>query len=528
MYNFIMAYDILIKSGTIIDGTGRAPILGDVAINGDKIAAVGDLGNAGARRIINAYGKFVTPGFIDITNHSDTYLTLFRHPNLDSMVMQGVTTIIGGNCGASLAPLASSDAIDAIKKWADPSDININWNTVEEYLTSVESLRLGVNYGTFAGYGTLKRGIIGNKIQQMSHEEREKVKLILEQGMRQGAFGLSLGLAYGHERVSTTEEIIEVARVLASTGGILKIHLRSEGLEILASVNEVVRIARETEVPVQISHLKAIGKRAWPFLARALELIARANDSGLSITFDVSPYRSTGSLLYLLIPSWARQGGFSELFARIDNPRERAKIVESLRSHTLHYDKILITSARLKTIVGRTLAEVAKEAGLPPEEALVETVRANEGRVSIIGRTVSLRNTKLAMANENSFIASDGAGYSQEESRSGDLVHPRSFGTFPRFLGRFTGESGLSPTEAIRKVTSAPAEKLGIPYRGALIKNNFADVVVYDPKLMKDRATYTNPFRYPAGINLVIINGVFAVDEGRDMSARAGKIIKRL
>jgi len=522
-----MAYDIIIKSGTVIDGK-NAPVLGDVAIEGDKIVAVKSLGEASAKVVINAFGKYVTPGFVDITNHSDTHLTLFKYPYLESLVMQGVTTIIGGNCGASLAPLASEQAIGAIKKWADPSEINVNWNTVEEFLSSISQLRPGVNFGTLAGYGTLRRGILSGEMRPLSIEEREKLKLLLLQSMQQGAFGLSLGLAYGHERVSVTEEIIEIGRVVSQTGGIIKMHLRSEGFEILSSVNEAIRICRETGVPVQISHLKAIGRKAWPFLPKAIELITHAKESGVDIDFDVTPYRTTGSLLYLLVPPGARQGGFQELFRRIDNPPERTKILEALRGHTLHYDKILITSAKIKNIVGHTLTEIAEEAGLTPEETLLETIRSNEGRVTIVGQMVSMKNTRMALQDKNSFIASDGAGVSQDEMQTGDLVHPRSFGAFPRFLGRFTKELGISMQDAIGKITSGPAKKLGIKGRGVLEKGAFADVVVFDPKLIRDRATYKNPFRFSSGIEWVLVNGIPAVENGKLVQARAGKAIKRV
>lgn len=521
-----MAYDVIIKSGMVIDGK-NAPALADIGIEGNKITAVKELSNASAKVTINAFGKYVTPGFIDITNHSDTHLTLFKYPHLDSLIMQGVTTIIGGNCGASLAPLASEQAIGAIKKWADPSEINVNWNTMEEFLTAISQLRPGVNFGTFVGYGTLRRGILSGEIRPLSIEEREKLKLLLLQSMQQGAFGLSLGLAYGHERVSVTEELIEIGRVLSQTGGVIKIHLRSEGFEILSSVNEAIRIGRETGVPIQISHLKAIGRKAWPFLPKAIELITHAKESGVDIDFDVSPYRTTGSLLYLLVPPGARQGGFQELFKRIDNPPERTKILEALRGHTLHYDKILITAAKIKNIVGHTLAEVAQEAGLTPEETLLETIRSNEGRVTIIGQMVSMKNTRQALQDKNSFIASDGAGISQEAMQSGDLIHPRSFGAFPRFLGRFSKELGISLQDAVQKIATGPARKLGLKGRGILEKGAFADVVVFDPKLIRDRATYKNPFRFASGVEHVLVNGIPAVEDGKLMHARAGKALKR-
>ncbi len=521
-----MSRDIVIKSGTVFDGEGNPAVTADIRIRGETIAEIGKIGEG--ESVINATGKYVTPGFIDITNHSDTHLTIFKYPALDSLVMQGVTTIIGGNCGSSLAPLGSPDAIDSIRKWADPAQININWAGIREYLNEIENMRLGVNYGTLIGYGTLRRGVIGSDSRPLGLEEREKIKHLLREGMKEGAFGLSLGLSYGHERASTTEEIIEIGKTLLETWGIIKIHLRSEGKEVLASVNEAVRIGRETNIPVQISHLKAIGKKSWPLLKKTLEIINSARESGVNINFDVSPYHTTGSLLYLLIPAWAREGGFVDLFKRLDDPWQKEKIITELKANTLHYEKLLVVSAKLSGIVGKTLAEIAARSGLEPEEAMLEAVRANDGRVAIIGKTLSPQNTQLEIKDKNSFIASDGAGYNQDEIRSGNLVHPRSFGAFPHFWHKFVNELKLiTPEEAIKKITSEPAKKMGIKERGYIKKGYFADIVVFDPLLIRDRANYQNPFRYPAGMEYVIVNGKISVEKGRHLGIRAGKVLRR-
>lgn len=522
-----MAYDILIKGGTVIDGTGNQPRVADIGINGDIISGVGDLGNASAEKIIDAYGKYVTPGFIDITNHSDTHLTLFKYPIQESMLMQGVTTIIGGNCGASLAPLGSREAIAAIRKWADPSQININWATVKEYLKTLDSFRLGVNFGTFAGYGTLRRGIIGDGVRELNANEREVLKQLLRQALLEGSFGLSLGLAYGHERIASTEEVIDAGKVVDEVGGVIKIHLRSEGLQVLSSVNEAIRIGRETGAPIQISHFKVIGRKAWPYLSKSLELIQTAKESGMKIDFDVYPYRTTGSLLYLLIPNWARHGGLNELFTKINDQEERKKIIEALRSHTLHYDRILVTSSKIKSAVGHTIAELAERGGISPEETVLELLRSSEGRTIVMGKTISSKNTKKAMADGNSIIASDGIGMNQDEQKSGDLTHPRSFGTFPRYLSKFASLLDISLPDAIKKITSRPADKLNIKKRGKLEAKYFADVVVFDPKLLGDRATYQNPYRYPAGIEWVVVNGKIAVEKGRISEVGAGKVLRR-
>ncbi|MFY9463415.1 MAG: D-aminoacylase [Candidatus Sungiibacteriota bacterium] len=523
-----MAYDIIIRSGLVLDGTGKPAIAQDIAIENGKIAAMGTLDRAKAKTEINAAGKYVAPGFIDITNHSDTHPTMFRDPAMESMIMQGVTTVIGGNCGASLAPLVSADAIRSVSKWADFSQIGINWTGVDEFLTTIDKIRLGANFGTLVGYGTLRRGIVGDAARPLSLEEKEKIILLLGRALDQGAFGFSLGLSYGHERVSTTDELIELASPLAGKRGILKVHLRSEGAEIMGAMNEAIRIGREAGVSIIISHFKVIGRQSWSYAQKALDLIAYAQSTGVNIWFDVSPYRTTGSPLYLLIPPWARRGGFADLFGRIDSQVERKRIVEALERGTLHYDRIRVIAAKHASIVGKTLAKVAEQMDMPPAEALLEIVRGNEGRVEIIGRTISSKNTLAAMKDANSLIASDGFALSQDAVKSGDMAHPRSFGAFPHFWHRMVNDLKiLKPEEAIVKITGAPATILGIQGRGIITAGNFADIVIFDPLLIRDRATYTNPYRYPAGIEWVLVNGKIVVEQGKHTGVRAGAVIRK-
>ena len=521
-------YDILIKSGIVIDGTGAAPAPADIGVSNGKIAAIGGLKGATAEFIVDASGKYVTPGFIDVTNHSDTHLSLFTYPALDGLLMQGVTTIIGGNCGASLAPLASPESIQAIRKWADPSQINMNWNGVGEFLQEVEKIRLGVNFGTLVGYGTLRRGVIGSASRILDANERAETRFLLEESVREGAFGLSLGLAYGHERVSPAEEIVEIIGGLSAAGGMVKLHLRSEGADLIAAVNEAVQFGRATGVRVHISHFKVIGKKSWKLFEKALEIIESAANSGVVVSFDVSPYATTGSPLYSLLPSWSRQGGFSALFERMDNEYQRRLIIDDLKKYTLHYQRIHIISAKMSHLVGLTLAEVAEKMNFEPEEAILEMLRANEGRVSIRGRTVSLHNVGKAVEHPRAMIASDGEGYAQGEYTSGNLHHPRSFGTFPHFWHCYVNDiKSLSPEEAVRKMTGAPAALLGLKNRGTLMSGNFADMVIFDPVLFRDRARYANPFRYPAGIEWVLVNGQLSVEKGRPTGVRAGKVVQK-
>lgn len=523
-----MAYDILIKYGFLHDGAGSKEVLGDIGIKDGEITAIGNLGSATAPVIVDARGKYVTPGFVDITNHSDTHLSLFKYPTQESLLMQGITTVIGGNCGASLAPLARGEAINAIKKWANPSEININWAGVGEYLEALKKLRPAVNFGTFMGYGTLRRGVLGDGVRPLEPSEIESIKYLIIQGMAEGAFGVSLGLSYGHERVSSTEEIIEIMKVLPKSG-ILKVHLRSEGRELLASVNEIIQIGRETGASVQISHFKAVGKNAWGSFAHALELIAIARTSGLNINFDISPYAATGSPLYLLVPAWAREGGLADLFKHLDDPNDRKKIVAQIDALSYHFDRIRVIAAKTDTIVGATIAEIAERSGLSPSEALLQTVQANEGRVAAAGHFVSMKNIGFGVENLNSFIASDGNGLSQDMSLTGNLVHPRSFGAFPHFWHRYVRElKRVTPEIAVKKMTSFAAGKTGMEKRGVLKIGHYADIVVFDPGLFRDRATYENPFRYPAGIEWVIVNGEVAVEQGRPLGTRAGMILKKV
>ncbi|MEK7541874.1 MAG: amidohydrolase family protein [Patescibacteria group bacterium] len=524
-----MAYDIIIKGGSVLDGTGNPAGVNDIAIDDGKIAHVGALPRTTAKTEITVPGKIVAPGFIDITNHADTHLTLFKYPLQESMVMQGVTTIIGGNCGASLAPLVSREAIHGLSKWADLSDLGINWTSMDEFLQAVEQVRPGVNFGTFAGFGTLRRGVSpGNDAGPLSLENRAKAALLAERAVAEGAFGLSFGLAYGHERSSSTEELIEVARPLARAGGILKVHLRSEGAEVLAAVNEAIQIGRETGATVIISHLKVIGRKSWPLAQKALDLIAYARLSGVAIWFDVSPYRTTGSPLYLLVPAWARRGGLHDLFDRMRSQTERKRIVEALAATTLHYDRIRVIAAKHASIVGKTIAEIAEGMTLPPEEAMLEVIRGSEGRVTIIGRTISAKNTARAAQNPHGLVASDGYGLSQDAEKSGMLAHPRCFGAFPHFWHRFVNDlKTLKPEEAIVKISGGPARLLGLADRGTITKGNAADIVIFDPRLIRDRATYQNPYRYPVGIEWVMVNGKIVVAQGQHTGARAGQVLRK-
>lgn len=525
-----MTYDLLVKDGTIIDGSGKERFRGDVAIEGGRIKNIGapNLPGADAEKIISAFGKFVTPGFIDITSHADKNWSLFANPLQDYLLTQGVTTILAGNCGSSLAPLVSREAVDSLKKWGGSGGITINWLTVKELLDELSRHPLGLNVATLMGHGTIRRGILKGESRPLSPEELQQCAELIEYGMADGAFGLSAGLVYSHEAAASEEELTLLAKTLARAGGIYKTHLRNEGPNLVPAVNEAIQIGRASGASVIISHFKATGRKSWPFFGKTVQMLERANENGAKFHFDVSPYLRTGSFLYLLLPAWARDGGFAAMLERIATPDSRKKIIEELKQQTLHYDRYIIANSVTPSANGKTIVEIAENMGQTPEEAILELLAANKGDVIIFGKTLSAHNLAAAIEHPLGIIASDGSGVTAELGRSGKLVHPRSTGTFPHFLHRFVNEKKIvSWEEGIRKITALPAETVGISERGRLARNFHADVVVFDPEKIQDRSTYDNPYVHSAGIEAVAVNGELAIENSQLTGKAAGRILKK-
>ena len=524
-----MAYDILIRNGVIIDGSGEPRFEADIGIQGGIIKDIGRLGGANAKETIGATGRFVAPGFIDITNHSDSNGSLFQAPLQEASLTQGVTTILVGNCGVSLAPLASPEAIKSLGKWQDISQNNINWVNFGELLDELSRHELGVNVASMVGHNTLRRGIIGNEIRPLTLDELAKLQYLIEQSIREGAFGFSTSLSNSHEQVASTDEIIAMVKAVGSGGGIYKTHLRNESRDLLASINEAIRIGRETKVPVVISHIKAIGRGSWRFFSQAVRMIENARKSdGITIHFDISPYARTGSFLYLMLPSWTREGGFAEMFKRFRDPEARQKILEYLKQETFHFDKITIASAENKNLNGKTLAKIAEETKQPAEEVMLDVILASQGRTTVFGRTLAFKNVLLGVKTPLSIIASDGNGVSQEFIKSGKLAHPRSCGAFTHFLHYFIADKGaITWEEGVQKITSLPAQTAGIKNRGLLKPKYHADVVIFDPVAVRDMATYQSPFVLSKGVEWVIVNGRVAVANGKVTGVGAGQVLKR-
>lgn len=524
-------FDILIKNGTIIDGTGKKNFKADIAIKKDKIKKIGRLDKSSAKLIINANGQYVAPGFIDIHNHSDSYWALFVTPSLESMLRQGITTVIGGNCGSSLAPLVVGHVVDSIQKWADINDMTINWLNMREFLNVLEKRKIGLNFGTLVGHATLRRGIIAEEFRKLKPRETKMMEKMLEDALKEGAFGLSTGLAYSHAKIAPTEEIIKLAKIVKKEDGVYTSHIRGEAEELIPAIEETISIAKNSKVSAEISHLKAMGRKNWPNFPKAIGLIEKAKKQGLNINFDVYPYTATGSVLYILLPDWVAEGGKKMLIKRLKDPAIKIKVIKEMQeTKPYEYEKVIIAISPVdRTFIGKKITEIAQTQGTSIEEAIINMLIASSGQVITYFETLGEENVKLALKHPLAFIGSDGSGYNVDYyKKRGDLVHPRCFGAFPRFLGKYVRENKLmSWEEAIYKISGGPAEKMGLKNRGALKKGNFADITVFNPKTVIDRAAFENPFQYPEGIEHVIVNGKIAIDKGKYTGEMAGRVLRK-
>lgn len=518
-------FDLIIKNGTVIDGSGeKEPFKADIAIEGETISRIGFLGNADATTKIDAHGMYVTPGFIDILSHSDTYLTLFSFPGQESVVNQGVTTIIGGNCGFSLAPLVSGTVVGSTEQWTDPSQINIDWLRMSEYLARLKERKCAVNFGTLTGYNSLIKGVLKNDYRQPSRQENDIAAFLLEQSLAEGSFGLSLGLAYLYQDKHFVDHLENVFAVMRNSGRVVTVHLRDESNQFLDSLAVMLERAEEEKVRAHVSHLKVTGKPNWQNFRKAVGMIEQS-----AAHFDIFPYASSGLALYLLLPAWSKVGGPQMMTKRLQNSFDRKQIVKDLREQKLEYDKMTIASRAPDAVfVGKTVAEVARNLNLSGEETIMELLLGSYFQTIVFAHVLDEANIEMGIAHPLSLVASSGAGYRAYNMRpSGDLPHPRSFGTFPRFLKKYVRDRHLLTWKsAVAKITSQPAQLLGIRRRGTLKEGNFADIAVFDPREISDNATFENPYQYNKGMHAVVVNGIISFSAGTFTGLLAGKVLQ--
>ena len=522
-------YDIIIKNGTIIDGTGKKMFPGDIGIKENKIKEIGNLQNDNAEKIIDARGKYVSPGFVDINNHSDTYWRIFLNPQLQSLIYQGITTIVGGNCGSSLAPLTSKEIIQTIQKWANIDLVNLNWLSMKEFFEELEKRKLAVNFATLTGHATLRRGIVRDEVRNLSEGELNLANKMLEKSLKDGSLGFSTGLVYTHAKLASKNEIVKMARTIKKMKGVYTTHVRGESEELIQAVKEALDVAKESGVSLQISHLKAIGKKSWPLFEKALAMIEKASKEGVDVNFDVYPYTVAGSVLYVLLPDWVAEGGKKMMIHRLRDKVIREKLLREMKEDNFDYSKVIISISPLdKTLSRKKIVDIASAQGKTVEETIIDILVASEGRVITMMDVLSEKNMIKALSHPLSIISTNGSGYNIEHRNSGELIHPRNFGSFPRILARYVKEKKiLSWEEAIRKMSGKPAEKFNIKKRGIIKEGNFADIIVINPDTIEDLATPENPYQYSKGIDYVIVNGKVALNNGKLEAFQAGEVIRK-
>ena len=522
-----MALDILIKNGIIVDGVGTPAYHADIAIKNGKIEKIGFLGEPTAKTIIDAAGQYVAPGFIDINNASDRHWTLFNHPLSESLLYQGITTIIGGNCGSSLAPLTTGNIIAAIQKWADIKQVNVNWLTLSEFFNEVKKKKLLLNFGTLVGHATLRRGIVGDQFRELTEQELAQMKQMLSGALMEGALGFSTGLVYSHAKTATADEITSLVSLL-NPGKIYSSHLRDEEGKLYESVLETIDTAKKNKVSIEISHLKSVGKENWSLFDKVLEAIEKAAEEGTDINFDIYPYTSTATVFYTILPDWIAVGGRMKLVENLKNQDLKKRAIEEMKGKENDFSGIIVAGGNIdKTFIGKTIGAISKNQGTGILETIVNLLIAAEGKLIVFWPSLSEENFIKALKNSLSIIASDGATYNLDDAHDGYLIHPRSFGCFPRILSRYVREKNIiSLEEAIKKMTALPALKIGLPYRGVIRQGFFADIAIFNIDIVKDLASLENPFQYSQGIHSVIINGQIALSGGKIQNHSLGQILK--
>jgi len=522
-------YDILIKNGEIIDGTGTEPKRTDLAIKNGKIVALDDFKNEKAKIEINADKKYLSPGFIDINNDADHDLSLIEMPEADNLIRQGITTMVGGNCGASLAPLISHSLV-SLDKWLKVTNLNINWRTLGEFLKFLEQKHLAINFATLVGWGTLRQDLTQNQFRPLTKKELEELKFLVKMSLEQGAFGVSFGLGYNLEQAVGLTEIQSLAELVKKKNSFFSFHLRNEADGFLAGMREVLEVAEKNKVSIEISHLRVEGKENFESFPEALKMIQKINQEKELVNFDLFPYDYNVESIYLLLPEWVAVGGREILLKNLHDEIVRKKIIEDLkRKKNLYQDLIVVDSGERWWFVGKSLKEISQGFNLSLEESLLKIIELCEKKVSVLVKSLSWDNVQKGITSPYSFIASNGTICDLNSGKKGRWVHPRAFSTFPKFLNDYVKEQKLfSWEEAINKITGKVADKLGLKNRGYLKENYAADVVIFNPEKIKDKSSLENPFQYPEGIETVIVNGRIAYQKGLFSHEHYGQVLRKM
>jgi N-acyl-D-amino-acid deacylase len=529
-------FDIIIRNGRVIDGSGRPAYRADVAIKDDRIARIGNLRSARATREIDARGQVVAPGFIDMLGQSEQYVLI--DPRAMSKVMMGVTTEITGE-GESIAPL--NDRI--LKEQEDFNrrfNLTVDWRTLSEYFQRLDKQGAGVNLGTFVGATQVREYVIGYDNRPPTAAELEQMKKLVADAMKEGALGVSTSLQYVPARFAKTDEIVELAKVAHQYGGIYISHQRSEANAIDDSMKEVFEIARRAHIPAEIWHFKTAYQKNWGRMPEMLSRIAAARRSGLKITADVYPYVAGSTSLSACLPPWAQEGGTDRMIARLKDPATRERLKKEITTDSKDWENIYLGSGgpsgiligavvnrELESWQGKRLSEIASDQNKAPLDALFDFIIADHGQTGAIFFMMKESDMQAALKSPFVSICTDSGARATDGPLAGSKSHPRGWGTYPRILGKYVRDEKLMPLEfAIHKMTGLPASNVGLKQRGLIRQGYFADVTIFDPKTVIDRATFADPNQYPVGINFVIVNGQIEVDRGQRTPAEAGRVLR--
>jgi N-acyl-D-amino-acid deacylase len=536
--NASAAYDVIIRNGRIIDGSGNPWVSGDVAIRGNRIAAIGDLHTAQAKRVIDATGMVVSPGFIDMLGQSEMAL-LIDHRSL-SKLSQGITTEITGE-GASAAP-QDAQTIAQQQPELDQYHLKIDWSTLSEYFARLDKTGTPINIGTYVGAAQVREAVMGDADRAPTPEELEKMKALVGEAMQQGAFGISTALIYPPGHYAKTEELIELAKVAGQHGGIYASHMRSEGQSEVAAVEEALRIGKEAHLPVEIFHLKVIGRPRWGSMPKIVGMIQAARDAGQDVTADMYPYVAGGTALASALPPWVADGGTDKLLERLKDPAVRTRIKQEMATEHPNWENLYLGSGgasgvlvsgivnrdpAIKKYDGKTLQQIASDQHKAPLDALFDLVLADKAQTGAIYFIASEDDLRYGLKQAWTSIGLDASELSLDGPLFEPQSHPRAFGSMPRFLGHYVRDEHLLPLEqAIRKITSLPAQRERLQDRGLLKPGYFADVTVFDPATIQDRATYQSPTQLSLGIKFVFVNGRVAFEGDHVTGEMAGSILR--
>jgi dihydroorotase/N-acyl-D-amino-acid deacylase len=530
-------FDLILAHGRIVDGTGSPWYSGDVGIRDGRIAAIGNLAGAKAKRRIDVQGKVVAPGFIDMLGQSE--LTILVEPRLPSKIYQGITTEITGE-GGSIAPL--TDAIVTEDKIGyEHYGIKPDWRTLAQYFQRLEKQGMGINLATYVGATQVRRVVIGEENRAPTPAELERMKGLVREAMQDGAVGLSTSLQYAPAPYASTGELIALAAESARYGGIYATHMRSESEAEMAAIDEAIRIAREAHTPVEIWHLKAAGQRNWGRMPDIVAKIDEARRQGVDITADTYAYPAWFNSFSAFVPPWAHEGGDDKLIARLQDPTARARIRKEMEStEPVQWDNewqeipgpeaILLSvfqNPALVPLQGKTLAEVAKTRGKDPIETLFDLLIEDRGYTEVAVFGMSEPDVLLALKQPWVSVCNDSQGTSPEGLLGKEHPHPRAYGTFPRILRKYVREDHqLTLPDAIRKFTALPAQRLRLTDRGVLKQGMWADVVIFDPATIHDAATFESPNQLSEGMEYVLVNGVPVIDGGKMTGALPGRVLR--